>query len=275
MRRPSPVFMECYSFLVISLTFAMLRRFNGSIPESIGLFSRLRSLNLRNNSFSGTIPPFDLVNLTLFDVANNNLSGAIPLTLTRFGPSAFLGNAGLCGYPLASVCAAQPSPSPSPTPAPEPGASGTGRKLLSAAAITAIIVGGVALLVLFTIGLLLCCWKRIKSWGTSATTATPGRAKSAREKGKGVVEEHAGEDYSISVPGELDRNKLVFFEGKRYSFDLEDLLRASAEVLGKGSVGTAYKAVLEDGTILAVKRLKDVTITRYINSHIIRKSIIY
>ncbi|KAK9081913.1 hypothetical protein Syun_030750 [Stephania yunnanensis] len=31
-------------------------------------------------------------------------------------------------------------------------------------------------------------------------------------------------------------------------FDLEDLLRASAEVLGKGSVGTSYKAVLEEGT---------------------------
>ena len=45
-------------------------------------------------------------------------------------------------------------------------------------------------------------------------------------------------------------------------FDLEDLLRASAEVLGKGSVGTAYKAILESGSIVAVKRLKDVTIER-------------
>jgi hypothetical protein len=34
-----------------------------------------------------------------------------------------------------------------------------------------------------------------------------------------------------------ERNKLVFFEGAVYTFDLEDLLRASAEVLGKGSVG--------------------------------------
>lgn len=37
-----------------------------------------------------------------------------------------------------------------------------------------------------------------------------------------------------------------------------DLLRASAEVLGKGSYGTAYKAILEDGTVVVVKRLKDV-----------------
>jgi len=44
----------------------------------------------------------------------------------------------------------------------------------------------------------------------------------------------------------------------RYSFDLEDLLRASAEVLGKGAFGTAYKAVMENGSAVAVKRLKDV-----------------
>ncbi|KHN27390.1 Putative inactive receptor kinase, partial [Glycine soja] len=43
---------------------------------------------------------------------------------------------------------------------------------------------------------------------------------------------------------------------------LEDLLRASAEVLGKGSVGTSYKAVLEEGTTVVVKRLKDVVVTK-------------
>jgi len=236
-------------------------RFNGTIPDSIGLFSHLYLLNLRNNSFSGSIPPFNLVNLTLFDVSYNNLSGTVPSTLTRFGPTPFLGNPGLCGYPLPSICTS-PSPSPiAPGPSEAPAKS---RKLLSAAAITAIIAGGVALVILFTIGLFLCCWKRLKRWtsarrGTGAAGAAA--AAAGREKGKGVVEEH-GEEYSSSLPGELERNKLVFFEGKQYSFDLEDLLRASAEVLGKGSVGTAYKAVLEDGTVLAVKRLKDVTTGR-------------
>ncbi|GJS56581.1 no exine formation 1 isoform 1 [Tanacetum coccineum] len=45
-----------------------------------------------------------------------------------------------------------------------------------------------------------------------------------------------------------------------YGFDLEDLLGASTEVLGKGTFGTTYKAVLEMGFAVAVKRLKDVTI---------------
>ena len=51
----------------------------------------------------------------------------------------------------------------------------------------------------------------------------------------------------------------MFFEGVR-RFELEDLLRASAEMLGKGGFGTAYKAVLDDGNVVAVKRLKDASV---------------
>ena len=57
--------------------------------------------------------------------------------------------------------------------------------------------------------------------------------------------------------------KLVFFGSAAAvaPFDLEDLLRASAEVLGKGAFGTTYKALLESGATVAVKRLKDVTLS--------------
>ncbi|KAK9107380.1 hypothetical protein Syun_023391 [Stephania yunnanensis] len=44
----------------------------------------------------------------------------------------------------------------------------------------------------------------------------------------------------------------AFLDAGIYNFDLEDLLRASAEVLGKGSVGTSYEAVLEEGTTVVV-----------------------
>lgn len=38
---------------------------------------------------------------------------------------------------------------------------------------------------------------------------------------------------------------------------MDDLLRASAEVIGKGKLGTTYKAMLECGPVVAVKRLRD------------------
>jgi len=47
-------------------------------------------------------------------------------------------------------------------------------------------------------------------------------------------------------------------QGRRGSrFQLEELLRASAEMVGRGSLGTVYRAMLGDGRMVAVKRLRD------------------
>ncbi|KAJ0829082.1 putative protein kinase RLK-Pelle-LRR-III family [Helianthus annuus] len=54
--------------------------------------------------------------------------------------------------------------------------------------------------------------------------------------------------------------KLVFFdggEGVETGYSLEDLLKASAETLGRGTLGSTYKAIMESGFIVSVKRLKD------------------
>lgn len=53
------------------------------------------------------------------------------------------------------------------------------------------------------------------------------------------------------------RVELEFFDKTISVFDLDDLLRASAEVLGKGKVGSTYKATLESGAVVAVKRVKN------------------
>ena len=98
--------------------------------------------------------------------------------------------------------------------------------------------------------ILLCCLKKKDSEGT---VLHKGKSLSS---GKG---EQPKEDFGSGVQ-EPEKNKLVFFEGSSYNFDLEDLLRASAEVLGKGSYGTAYKAILEEGTIVVVMRMKEVAV---------------
>ena len=48
---------------------------------------------------------------------------------------------------------------------------------------------------------------------------------------------------------------LTFCAGEATSYNLEQLMRASAEVLGRGSVGTTYKAVLDGRLVVIVKRL--------------------
>ncbi|KAK4431651.1 putative inactive receptor kinase [Sesamum alatum] len=55
--------------------------------------------------------------------------------------------------------------------------------------------------------------------------------------------------------------KLLFFEDGNATFDLEDMLGASAEFLGKGTFGTSYKAVFEYGNTIVVKRSKNVDVT--------------
>jgi len=68
------------------------------------------------------------------------------------------------------------------------------------------------------------------------------------------------ETAAIMVPEEkarrLERSGcLTFCAGEAASYSLEQLMRASAEVLGRGSVGTTYKAVLDGRLVVIVKRL--------------------
>jgi len=48
---------------------------------------------------------------------------------------------------------------------------------------------------------------------------------------------------------------LVFCAGEAQVYTLEQLMRGSAEMLGRGSVGSTYKAVLDNRLIVSVKRL--------------------
>ncbi|KAL6619051.1 hypothetical protein ACP70R_034190 [Stipagrostis hirtigluma subsp. patula] len=230
-----------------NLTFLDLsyNSFNGEIPLKVQNITELTALLLQNNSLSGPIPDLRLPKLRYLNLRNNNLSGPIPPSLQKFPASSFLGNAFLCGFPLQACPGTTPSPSPT-SPPPEDNRSFW--KKLSRGVIIAIAAGGGVLLLILIIILLVCIFKR-KGDGETAAAASS-------SKGKAIAGGRA--EKSSSGIQEAERNKLFFFEGCSYNFDLEDLLRASAEVLGKGSYGTTYKAVLEDGTTVVVKRLKEV-----------------
>ncbi|PIN16788.1 Serine/threonine protein kinase [Handroanthus impetiginosus] len=211
--------------------------FNGSIPSSFASLSQLIALNLANNSFSGEIPDLHMPNLQLLNLSHNNLVGSVPRSLQRFPKSAFLGNnESLLNYTVldSPIVLAPHEHSP----------KGKTVGKLSQRALLGIIIAGSVLGILGFGFLLLVCILRTKT-----ASDFPGKLEKMNMSPEKAISR--SQDAS---------NKLVFFEGCNYAFDLEDLLRASAEVLGKGTFGTAYKAILEDATMVVVKRLKDVNV---------------
>ncbi|KAK6795677.1 hypothetical protein RDI58_009132 [Solanum bulbocastanum] len=249
--------------------------FSGEIPSGFNNLTRLRTLLLENNQFSGSIPELTLSKLEQFDVSGNSLNGSIPKSLEGMPAGAFGGNS-LCGKPL-EVC-----PGEATQPAIATGGIEIGnahkKKKLSGGAIAGIVVGSVLGFLLLLLILFVLCRKRSGNNARSVDVATYKHPETELSAEKSNVDAENGgganNGYSVAAAaaaamtatgkgGEIGGNgikKLIFFGSDR-SFDLEDLLRASAEVLGKGTFGTAYKAVLEMGTVVAVKRLKDVTIS--------------
>ncbi|XP_019430937.1 PREDICTED: probable inactive receptor kinase At5g58300 isoform X2 [Lupinus angustifolius] len=226
--------------------------FSGIIPPALQNLRRLTWLYLQNNSISGPISDFNLPRLKYLNLSYNNLNGSIPISIKTFPYTSFVGNSLLCGPPLNHCSLISPSPdyqplSPSTTQNQEPT---THKKKFGLAPILALVIGGIAFISLLVLVIIVCCFKGKNRKGSSIL-----KGKASSCAGKTEVSKSFG-----SGVQEAEKNKLFFFEGCSYSFDLEDLLKASAEVLGKGSYGTAYKAVLEEGTTVVVKRLKEVMV---------------
>ncbi|XP_037412239.1 probable inactive receptor kinase At4g23740 [Triticum dicoccoides] len=228
---------------VLDLSF---NAFNGTLPGALSNLTQLVALNLSNNSLSGRVPDLGLPALQFLNLSNNHLDGPVPRSLLRFSDASFAGNSMTRPAP---VSPAVPPPSLAP---PAAGAPAKKRRRLSEAVVLAIIVGGcVMLFAVVAVLLIAFCNRRGGEEGSRA-----GSGKGGNKKGRESPE-------SKAVTGRAgDGNRLVFFEGPSLAFDLEDLLHASAEVLGKGAFGTAYRALLEDATTVVVKRLKEVSAGR-------------
>ncbi|MED6156073.1 putative leucine-rich repeat receptor-like protein kinase imk3 [Stylosanthes scabra] len=229
-------------------------QFVGHIPHSIGNISSLTRLDLSLNKISGEIPDSfeNLASLNSFNVSYNNLSGPVPTLLAnKFNSSSFLGNIQLCGYNLSNPC---PSQAPSQgviVPTPESSKQQHHKKLGIKDII--LIAAGVLLVVLVTICcILLVCLIRKRSTSDAEHGRATTRAAATRT-GKGISPPAAASD--IETGGE-NGGKLVHFDGP-LAFTADDLLCATAEIMGKSTYGTVYKATLEDGTQAAVKRLRE------------------
>ncbi|CAN8298172.1 unnamed protein product [Cochlearia groenlandica] len=236
------------SLVVLDLSY---NSFSGNIPSGLRNLSHITALYLQNNSFSGSIDSLDLASVKVLNLSYNNLSGPIPENLKNSPEHSFVGNSLLCGPPL-NPCYVQAISPSSNLPRPLSDNLHPVQRKQSKAYIVALVVGSSVVVLFLGVVFLVCLVKKTnqkEKGGEGGQTQIGGvNSKKPQDFGSGVQDP--------------EKNKLFFFERCNHNFDLEDLLKASAEVLGKGSFGTAYKAVLEDTTAVVVKRLREVVASK-------------
>ncbi|XP_031283808.1 probable leucine-rich repeat receptor-like protein kinase At1g68400 [Pistacia vera] len=213
--------------------------FTGEIPMSeLTRLPTLLTLRLEENSFTGTLDSANSSSLSLldFNVSKNKLSGEIPSWMSRFLMSSFGGNENLCGRPLASNCSNRPAES-------VPVRSRSRR--LRAIIVLVIVLFDVVAIIAAVVTITWCCYKRKRNrWG--------GGVHNEMQMKHGTHHNRNGKY------GGEEEDEMVVFEGCHKGFTkVGDLLKASAELLGKGCVGTTYKVVMEGGDVVVVKRMRE------------------
>ncbi|EEF43738.1 inactive leucine-rich repeat receptor-like serine/threonine-protein kinase At1g60630 [Ricinus communis] len=243
---------------------------SGPLPVSLLKLARLYVLNLQDNRFTGPIPPLNQTSLRFFNVSNNELSGEIPVTpaLIRFNTSSFSGNVDICGEQIGNPCSNREFGPPA-SPAYPRDREGGSKSSSKRSKLIKIIVGTVGGFLVVCLLITICLIRMHRGRNRKEEPAGVGEVRS---KAKGVAISSSGENGNggggggnnsgtqggFSWEGE-GLGTLVFLGAgdQQMSYSLEDLLKASAETLGRGSMGSTYKAVMESGFIVTVKRLKD------------------
>lgn len=261
----------------IDLSYNMLA---GSIPLSLNGLDRLYYLRLDFNRFNGSVPPFNQSSLQIFNVSHNDLTGAIPVTptLSRFNTSSFGLNPGLCGEIIHKECrstrpffgtnAAPPTPAAalSQTAQLQGGVALSSKGVMQKHKRAALVIGfslGVSLFVISLIcfGFAARKCKRSRKGESTKMGLEPsvtGNAEAVmriEEENEELEEKvkRVQEGKQLQMVGKS--GSLVFCAGEAQVYTLDQLMRASAELLGRGTMGTTYKAVLDSRLIVTVKRL--------------------
>ncbi|XP_059626302.1 probably inactive leucine-rich repeat receptor-like protein kinase At5g48380 [Cornus florida] len=197
--------------------------FSGGIPSGLANCTYLNILKLDNNQLTGQIPAqlSLLGRMKTFSVSHNHLSGPVPNFYNATIPAEnYANNDGLCGGPL--------------PPCQGPKAK-THTGIIAGAAAGGLIVAALGVIGMF-----------------------PYIRRVSKKKKEEDPEENK---WAKSIKG-AKGIKLSMFEKSVSKMRLSDLMKATnnfskVNIIGSGRTGTMYKAVLEDGTSLMVKRLQN------------------
>lgn len=257
-------------------------KFNGNLPSSLSKLVNLRRLELSNNNlsgnlpdlsrisgltmflaennmFSGEIPQFEFSNFESFNVSFNNFSGSIPTDGgSYFASNSFMGNPLLCGEPLPTKCHSIKLQEV------KPGVEESNHNNKDHILIySGYIILGVFLTVIVIF--MICKRRKRESKGDSrlstnrvvavdddginkfSTVSLSSEYKTSKPEFSMLSTESGGLSSSLIVPTTSVVNGLKF----------EDLLKAPAELIGRGNHGSLYKVMFDYGMVFAVKRFKD------------------
>ncbi|KAG6625561.1 hypothetical protein I3843_16G103900 [Carya illinoinensis] len=200
-------------------------RLSGVVPVSLGQLNTLQYLRLNNNSLSGPFPASlaKISRLTFLDLSFNNLSGQVP----RFPARTFniVGNPLICGSSSTESCVGSTTLVPPSFSLESSPGKHQSRKLAIAL--------GVTFSSIFLICVALAIWCR------------------KRQKTQTILHVNDNQEGLVRL-------------GNVRKFTFKELQSAtdtfsSKNILGAGGFGNVYKGKLGDGTMVAVKRLKDMT----------------
>ncbi|KAG6601935.1 Protein NSP-INTERACTING KINASE 2, partial [Cucurbita argyrosperma subsp. sororia] len=203
--------------------------FSGEVPSSFSNLKSLQYLRLNNNTFSGTIPSSlaNMNQLALLDLSYNNLSGPLPRLLAK--TYNFTGNSLICAPGSKEVCYGT-------TPLPlsfavtnstysQPPRRHKGQRI-------ALVIGlSLACICLLTLAYGFFIWRK-------------------HRRNQQIFFETNDRHHEELSLGNIKRFQFRELRNATHNF-------SSKNLIGKGGFGNVYRGYLQDGTIIAVKRLKD------------------
>ncbi|KAL9399605.1 hypothetical protein Peur_008566 [Populus x canadensis] len=202
-------------------------RFSSVVPDSLGQLNSLQYLRLNNNSLSGPFPVSvaKISQLVFLDLSYNNLSGPVPKSPARTFNVA--GNPLICGSSSTEGCSGSANVGPLSFSLETSPGKHKSKKLALALGLSLSLVS----LFLLALGIL---WLRRK------------------QKGHMMLNVSDKQEEGLIRLGNL-RN----FTFRELQIATDNF--CSKNILGTGGFGNVYKGKLGDRTMVAVKRLKDLT----------------
>ncbi|KAL4589298.1 hypothetical protein LXL04_002204 [Taraxacum kok-saghyz] len=239
--------------------------FTGEIPSSIAQLPNLMELHLEDNQFSGEIPGIGQRGLVSVNLSNNNLKGEVPMGLVRFDAASFEGNPKLCGEKLKNKCDKK-------TPKSGKTVGKSSKKSLRIEYI--LMVVSMILLVLMVFGIFVLMKRRKDKSGTigvmekdnlegsvGLTICSIGKPEAIPgQQGFGAGQASLMAKQKAAAGGGGGGVDLMLLNNTKGVFRLADVMKAAAEVLGNGMLGSSYKATMTNGMTVVVKRVKDMTL---------------